>query len=137
VTPTTAIWGLVAGPFAVRLFIAWSVMARVRGWAFTANVAPRVESTDFPIPNSPIREGVLYLVSMAVAAVVAPIAESAFAPAAPRLVWPLLFWPVAASCFAWAYLRLRSDDRRWLDLKTKRIAARAAALSASSDIGEG
>ena len=122
-TTAEAIWAALCVPFAVRALIACSVWARVHGIGFLpANLDPRVEVSDFPSPNRVGREWPVWIGASVIAAPIAWVIAPLVGPSTPPELWTIAYLVVAVPAVVWVFIRLRRDDRLWVDLKRERLA---------------
>ena len=122
--PGTAVAASLICPFAVRFYVAWTVFQRVRGWPpATTNLPPRRIRSDYPRPNDPLVEGLVF----AGAVVVSGLVVVLFSLLDPNetlrsWVWSGLFFGSALVSVTWAFRRIRADDRRARQRLAERMA---------------
>jgi hypothetical protein len=115
--PVVAIDGAIAAPFAARALVAWTVRGRIgRG-----NVSPRRQRSDYPVPNDFWLEYARLLIVVAGALPVAWLG-SALLSGLPTETWPALFVISGGGSLAWAWRRIRSDDRLTGTLLAQRLS---------------
>jgi len=118
--PTLVLWAAFVAPFLIRWFVAWTVELRVRGWAPDANLRPRRQRSDYPIPNDPLRA---MLVALAAAIISFPFAIilTGLKPGIGNEVAAAAFVVSAALSVIYAVRRMSQDDRRTRDLLAERL----------------
>ena len=122
--PGTAVAASLICLFAVRFYVAWTVWQRVRGWPpATANLPPLRTRSDYPRPNDPLVEGLVF----AGAVVVSGLVVVAFSLLDPNetlrsWVWSILFIGSALVSVTWAFRRIHADDRRTRQRLAQRMA---------------
>lgn len=112
--PRAVLWACFVGPFAARLFVAWTVWLRVHGvLPAQQNLPPRRTKNDFPPPNDPVVAGaVLALAAMIAAVLSGPVSSGVVQVSNDPILWPALFAVTTILSVSYTLGRLRADDRR-------------------------
>jgi hypothetical protein len=116
--PVVAIDGAIVAPFAARALVAWVIRGRIRP---RGNVTPRRHRSDYPTPNDFLLEYARLLIVVAGALPVAWLG-SALLSGLPAQTWPAIFVMSGGVSIAWAWRRIRSDDRLTGILLAQRLA---------------